>query len=206
MPPPQDEAGVEWKAVKDFPNHMVSSDGRVWLVSKGREAGAAKDNGGYKRVSMYGGTGEHYKRTSTVHRLVAEHFVPNKCSHVYTDIDHIDGDQTNNRADNLRWTTPHINMYNLVTHRDLDWNGSVYYQPKQGKKPWKVQYRLPGDLPSAPLRFECFADEDEAGGIVIERHYDYLFWLEEQAAREAATCQICHPDSALSHPAAWPRK
>lgn len=43
-----------------------------------------------------------------VHRLVAQLFVPNPNG--YTEVDHIDCDKTNNRADNLRWCTHAENM------------------------------------------------------------------------------------------------
>ncbi len=37
-----------------------------------------------------------------VHELVAKAFVPNPNNYPY--VEHIDGDRSNNRADNLRWT------------------------------------------------------------------------------------------------------
>lgn len=43
----------------------------------------------------------------TIHRLVAEAFVPNPNG--YQIINHIDGDATNNKASNLEWCTPSYN-------------------------------------------------------------------------------------------------
>ena len=52
---------------------------------------------GYKRVCL---TKDHKKRDYFVHRLVAKAFIPNPEDK--PEIDHIDGDPTNNRVDNLK--------------------------------------------------------------------------------------------------------
>ena len=47
-------------------------------------------------------------RRYLLHRLVAETFVPNPNN--YTQVNHIDGDRSNNAASNLEWTSPRQNM------------------------------------------------------------------------------------------------
>ena len=55
---------------------------------------------GYKKLAM---SINGVQKTFTVHRLVAMAFIPNP--HNYPQINHLDENKTNNRADNLEWCT-----------------------------------------------------------------------------------------------------
>lgn len=80
-------------------------------------SGNIKRNDGYipKRSSTTGvhkqylNTYLHGKRYA-IHRLVAEHFIPNPDDKEW--VDHIDRDTHNNHMDNLRWSTRAENLYN----------------------------------------------------------------------------------------------
>ena len=61
----------------------------------------SKNNFGYLQVGCKGSC-------TLVHRLVAMAFVPN--TNDYNEVDHIDGDKTNNDFHNLIWTTHSNNM------------------------------------------------------------------------------------------------
>lgn len=60
-----------------------------------------------------GAPGIYNGKRLRLHVLVASVFVPNQDNK--PQVDHIDGDKFNNRADNLRWVTPKENMNNPVT-------------------------------------------------------------------------------------------
>lgn len=62
----------------------------------------AKNNDGYLTVNLS-------KKQHKVHRLVAEAFLENP--HKLEQINHIDGDKTNNRVDNLEWCSPQKNVH-----------------------------------------------------------------------------------------------
>ena len=107
-----------WKDVVGYEGlYKVSNLGRVrsldrvvahhtagTAVRKGRMLTRAFD-GNYASVTL---TKNRKSMTKRVHRLVAEAFIPNpnNCS----DVDHIDCNKLNNRADNLRWCSHADNM------------------------------------------------------------------------------------------------
>ncbi len=53
---------------------------------------------GYIRVSL---SKDGIKKSAYLHRLVAEHFIPNPCN--LPEVNHKDGDKANCRLDNLEW-------------------------------------------------------------------------------------------------------
>lgn len=102
------EEAEEWRPIKDYEGrYEVSNLGRVrsflidqWRTpQQGRILSLTQREEGYKYVQMYADNGK--RKSFLLHRLVAQAFIPNP--HNYYKIKHIDGDVTNNRADNLKW-------------------------------------------------------------------------------------------------------
>ena len=56
-----------------------------------------------------------------VHRLVALSFIENKNPELYTQVDHIDCNRTNNNVYNLRWVTPKQNTRHAILLGNRDW-------------------------------------------------------------------------------------
>ena len=95
----------EWKPIKGFEDYYeVSNFGNV--RSERKVLKQLKRRHGYLSVFLYDRKGG-YKQIS-VHRLVAEAFIPNP--NEYTEVNHIDECKTNNRADNLEWCSHKQNM------------------------------------------------------------------------------------------------
>ena len=86
-----------WLTVENHPDYEVSTLGRVRNKNTGcfLKPQLNKD-GGYYRVSLNGS--RYY-----LHRLVADAFFDG--DHKLYDVNHIDGDKSNNRLSNLEWTT-----------------------------------------------------------------------------------------------------
>ena len=106
-----------WKTIEDYPNYMVSNMGRVkrlvgFKCNVERFLTGQKDKDGYILLCLSkDGSIKRYR----VHRLVAEAFVPNPDNK--PEIDHINTDRSDNRAENLRWATRKENANNPITRK-----------------------------------------------------------------------------------------
>lgn len=105
----------KWKPMDGDIRYLVSSAGRVWICEHKAADGrtmrgrfvkcSASKKDGYVRIS-YKRKGRPYCKT--LHRVVAELFVPNPDGK--PEINHINGDKTDNRAENLEWCTASENQ------------------------------------------------------------------------------------------------
>lgn len=101
-----------WKDVKGYEGlYQVSNLGRVKSLYYGKERimHPQKRQHGYLGVQLHGrgGHAERNFRTMSVHRLVAEAFIPNPDG--LTEVNHKDEDKTNNIVDNLEWISHKAN-------------------------------------------------------------------------------------------------
>ncbi len=83
--------------------YLVSNKGRVYSTEKKIIMPLHNNGAGYFSAIIYmkGRTKENWLRY--VHRLVAQHFIPNPEGKRF--VNHIDHDRSNNCADNLEWVT-----------------------------------------------------------------------------------------------------
>ena len=93
-----------WKTVARNPKYEVSDSGEVRTKLTGRVKAVKIDRYGYPTVCLSDGSKRSYP---TVHRLVAEAFIPNPEG--LPQVNHKDENKQNNRAENLEWCTA---MYN----------------------------------------------------------------------------------------------
>lgn len=108
-----------WKTIEGYNGeYQISNQGRVksiarWGMNWNRERiwleeiilSQSTNTTGYKMVNLH-------KKPRLVHRLVAEAFIPNPQN--LTVVNHLDGNKTNNRAENLEWTTPKGNTEHAI--------------------------------------------------------------------------------------------
>tara|TARA_Y100001938_G_C7985980_1_gene376903 strand:- start:372 stop:869 length:498 start_codon:yes stop_codon:yes gene_type:complete len=92
----------QFREVKDFESkYKISSQGRVWSNYKNDYLKQGKNTKGYPIV--YLSINHTKQKTIAVHRLVAQHFIDNPDNK--PQVNHIDGDKTNNDITNLEWMT-----------------------------------------------------------------------------------------------------
>lgn len=93
--------------IKEYPDYGLTKQGRVYSKKTGKwkELIPQKDTDGYLQVRLYNdGVG----RFKFVHRLVAESYLERKSD--CHEVNHIDGDKTNNSISNLEWCDRSKNM------------------------------------------------------------------------------------------------
>lgn len=92
--------------------YIVGADGNLYWQNGDKK----KDwiSYGYRYIKPYNKDKGKHERVS-VHRLVAYVHVPNPNN--YPQVNHIDGNKLNNRADNLEWCTPSQNAFHAVKHK-----------------------------------------------------------------------------------------
>lgn len=105
--------------IEGFPNYYVTDTGDVysrtitnnWRIKKMRPQ---RTPFGYLKVNL---CKDGVKTTRHVHRLVAEVFIPNP--EQKSDVNHINGDKTDNRVSNLEWASRSENIKHSydVLHR-----------------------------------------------------------------------------------------
>lgn len=113
---------------KDIPNYeglyQVSSHGRVKSFRQSTKCHCEKEyilkphlaNNGYYQVTLYDNTVKH---KFSVHRLVAEAFIPNPNG--YPQVNHKDENRLNNLVTNLEWcSSEYNNAYGTARIRQID--------------------------------------------------------------------------------------
>jgi hypothetical protein len=81
--------------------YAITEKGEIINLSNERPLTPIMNPNGYWKVSLANGDGS--AEQVSVHRLVAKHFLPNPYDH--PQVNHIDGDKTNNAVENLEWCT-----------------------------------------------------------------------------------------------------
>lgn len=103
----------KYKTIKSFPSYSISESSSI--VSRNEYHNrisylkSRKRKDGYHVISLSKNNNPKY---FYLHRLVAEHFVPNPENKKY--VNHKDGDKSNNHASNLEWCTASENSQHAI--------------------------------------------------------------------------------------------
>ena len=131
--------------IEGYPNYLIYDDGRVWSIPRRGKAGRflrpATKSDGYLMVSL---VCQRKSKSFNLHRLVAEHYIPNPENK--PTVDHKDRNPLNNHISNLRWATRVEQARNkgmLKTNTSGHTNITEYYN-KAGNHYWFYSKRRVG--------------------------------------------------------------
>jgi len=138
------ETDEKWRPVVGYEDrYEVSVDGRVrskpryvdhkfnggyWI--DGKELSQSGNGDGYLQVSL---NSENKEFKASVHRLVIKAHGDKPPTDNHTQVNHIDGDTTNNHIDNLEWATPEENDLHWRILKHCDKNGEERTREKINK-------------------------------------------------------------------------
>jgi len=92
-----------------FDKYIVGQDGHIVSKYNGKILAVHIDRKGYHRVNIHTDCG---KKTFLLHRVIALVHIPNQENS--PQINHLDGDKSNNCVDNLEWSTGKANVEHSV--------------------------------------------------------------------------------------------
>lgn len=95
-----------YRAVREFPWYLACRDGYLINADTGNVLRGCVKRNGYVEVCLLDGDG--LPKSRLLHRIIAEAFCDKGSGE--GEVNHINGDKTDNRADNLEWTTRNENL------------------------------------------------------------------------------------------------
>ena len=152
------DCGVSLKALNEVKNKKMNNDIEIWVDIKEYQGDYLVSNKGrikslkfkLPRIRKDGNNGHGYRfipltkngvtKNFYIHRLVAEHFIPNPENK--STVNHKDGNKNNNCVDNLEWATQSENsQHGFDTGLNKQKSGA---ENKSSKA--VIQYSLSGDF------------------------------------------------------------
>jgi hypothetical protein len=98
--------------------YLISPDGFILNSNTGRNVVFSKDSKGYMKARLYSplSTNPDKRKPYRLHRLVAKAFLENFSDKLQ--VNHKDGDKTNNSVENLEMVTASENVYHAWNNLD----------------------------------------------------------------------------------------
>ena len=135
------------------PKYLIFADGSVYSIFSQKMMSPGKSSSGYLHVTL---CNNGKMETVMNHRLVAEAFIPNPLN--LPEIDHINGDKTDNRVENLEWVSSKENQQRAVKNK-------LHTFESVSKR--VAKYTVSGDLVAIYPSARCAARENNTSKVNI---------------------------------------
>jgi hypothetical protein len=119
-----------WKPIEGYEeDYLISNDGVVKSIKKFMKKSSVDylkpmlNNWGYYKVNLR--QGKHKRKNASIHRLVAESFIPNNKNKPC--VNHIDGNKLNNHVSNLEWCT-------VLENSQHAWANNLHENTRKAKR------------------------------------------------------------------------
>ena len=98
--------------------YIISSDGYILNTNTSKKVIFSQDSKGYMKARLYSPNSKNpdKRKPFRLHRLIAKAFLNDYSDELQ--VNHIDGDKTNNHLSNLEMVTPSQNMYHAWNNLD----------------------------------------------------------------------------------------
>lgn len=143
--------------------YYATEDGHIYSEHLKRNISEYYDKDGYKKVRLSNGDGS--RKVFSVHRLILETFCPNPES-ANLQVNHIDGDKSNNSFSNLEWCTCKENVqhgYHLGLYSNIGDNNNGEHKLKTEQVKEIIQLLLEHNM-----TIQQIADKYQVSKFAIE--------------------------------------
>jgi hypothetical protein len=135
----------EWRAIEGFPGYFVSDLGEVesrGFYKHNKRLKPLLGNHGYYGVGL--SVPGRPARVYLIHRLVAQAFLPNPGGK--KQVNHLSGDRSDNRLENLEWVTPQENADHAKSRGFLRVGEAAHGSVLKSWDAWRVPQWVDGGL------------------------------------------------------------
>lgn len=171
----------QWKSIIQFPEYEISNLGNCRNISTVIRSNNQKPyknlkshmtSTGYKKYDLYkyDEDGVKTRKTLSLHKLIAIHFIPNPENK--PEVDHINNDKLDNSISNLRWVTSSENKRNTRSSKNSS-SEYVGVDYDKSRNKWRYQINVNGKryMKRFDTEREAAIKRDE---FIIENKLEYF--------------------------------